>query len=64
MTIDYMRVVRAMGGELISLSPKRAKEAGGQSPGMVLRVRIGGETFDLEDTLSKIIDDLAEQVGD
>ena len=64
MAIDYMRVVRVMGGELVSLTAKRAKEAGGKSPGMVLCVSVGNEVFNLEDTMSKIIDDLAEQIGD
>jgi hypothetical protein len=62
--INYMRVVSAFGGELVSLAPKRAKEEGGISPGMTLKLSLHGETITLDDNVSAVIDALAAEVED
>jgi hypothetical protein len=62
--INYQRVVRVFEGELMSLIPKRAKSSGQPSRGMILKLRVNGEVITLEDTVSKVIDDLAEQAED
>ncbi len=63
--INYQRVLAAVNGELVSLTPRRAKEAGEDSPGMVLKFKAeDGEVIALDDRISKVIDDLAEQVED
>lgn len=62
MQIDYMRVVRVFDGELVSLSPRRAKSEGEPSPGMVLKIRVKGKEITLDDNVSGVIDDLAAKV--
>ncbi|MDB4306075.1 hypothetical protein N9980_00755 [bacterium] len=63
MDIDYNRVVRAFDGKLVSLTPRRAKRTGEPSSGMVLKLRTeDGDVITLDDNVSKVIDDLAEQV--
>ena len=67
--IDYNRVVQAFGGKLVSLTPRRAKSAEEESPGMVLKIKLDdedgdGEVIALEDAVSKVIDDLAAAVDE
>lgn len=53
--IDWMGVVERLGGELVSLVPRRAKEAGGQSPGMVLTVKIGDHRIEIEEWFARVL---------
>ncbi len=62
--INYQRVVNQFGGTLVSLTPRRAKAAGEESPGMTLKFTTeDGETITLDDTVCEVIDNLAAEVG-
>ena len=62
--VNHMRVVQKLGGDLVSLVPKRAPERGKPSPGMVLTVNVSGNKLVLEDWLTRLLDEkIPEQDG-
>ena len=47
----FMVLTDALDGELLSLTPKRAKEAGQPSPGKVLKLKVDGHEVEFEEWL-------------